>query len=226
MIEVRLIIPSKNKTVLALLNIALQNAGIPKEKIAENIEDKRSYLSLYFANQSKTLNCISKVKNLKLKGLRFYIRDLKDSQWKTLWKKYFQPLNITRDICIVPGWLKNKKIRTSASKIIFIDTSVAFGTGLHATTQMMANLIKKEKNNFRDFLDIGTGSGILAIIARYYGAKNIYVIDSDKQSIKTAKLNFILNNSPVKSARTACFPDYAMNTKFDFIAANLLTKDL
>jgi len=208
------------------LNFALQNTGIPKEKIAENTEDKRVFLSIYFPDQKKALKCLSRIKDLKLKRVRFYIRDLKDSQWKTLWKKYFQPINITKNICIVPAWLKNRRINSSASKKIFIDTSVAFGTGLHATTQMMSRLIEKEKGNFSNFLDIGTGSGILAIIAHHYGAKNIYAIDSDKLAVKTAKLNFFLNNCRIKSIKTAFFPNYAIKTKFDFIAANLLTRDL
>lgn len=225
MVEIRILLPDKNTAALEILNITLQNAGIPKEKIVENIEKKHTFLSVFFSNPRQALSCISKIKGLNLKNTRFYMRNLKDSQWKTLWKKYFQPINITKDICIVPIWLKNRKIETTSKKI-YIDTSVAFGTGLHATTQMMSRLIKKEKGNFCNFLDIGTGSGILAIVARYYGAENIYAIDSDKKATKTAKHNFILNNCPVKYVKTACFPENKIKIKFDFIAANLLTQDL
>ena len=118
------------------------------------------------------------------------------------------------------------KKQKKSDKDIYIDTVFAFGSGLHATTRMMARFIALEKGKFSCFLDVGTGSGILSIIAHRYGARELYAIDIAKDAIKTARSNLRINQCRPACIKTLSFDEFHTEKQFDFIAANLFTEDL
>jgi ribosomal protein L11 methyltransferase len=187
-----------------------------------------------------------------LKNITLSFKNLKDKDWLTRWKDNFNPFNITENIRVVPFKFKGRAISRPGKTNIFIDTDTIFGTGMHPTTRFMVEFIQKEEGRFKDFFDIGTGTGILAIIAHKFGAKKIWGIDIDKKAIPVAQENILANqgrfdysSSPrhigaSKKFRSKyadeCYEElhlkaidfkrFKVSDKFDFVAANLLTDDL
>lgn len=208
-----------------LLRLALGDLGIADKDIAEEYRRGKSSLLFFIENPGKARRIFTKIRALKLKGFSIRLSDLKDSDWKTAWKKYAVPFYITREVRVVQLCKLNLKIKKSA-KDIYIDTTFAFGTGLHSTTRMMAEFIAGRKGDFSSFLDVGTGTGILSIIAHKYGAGQIYAVDFDKEAIATAKRNFGINHCEPCYISAVGFDDFKTDKQFDFVAANLLTADL
>ena len=115
-----------------------------------------------------------------------------DNDCNENWKKYFHVIEIGEKLVIVPIWEEydNKNNRT----VLNIDPGAAFGTGTHATTSLCLTLLEKHINSGVKMLDIGTGSGILAIASTLLGADSAIGVDIDAQSVKTAKENAEINN--------------------------------
>ena len=119
-------------------------------------------------------------------------KELNDEEFLNKWKENFRSLVID-DINILPNWEKAKDGKLN----IFIEPGNAFGTGQHATTKLCAKAIERiinKKGNNLSFLDIGTGSGILSIIAYKLGVNRIVAIDIDENCELNLRENLKLNN--------------------------------
>ena len=222
-VRIRLLVEGFDKA--DLLRCALVNIGVPVDHIVEKQKQGKTVITFYESLHSRAYVLAERFRSLKIRGVRVSIARLQDRDWTTRWKKYFKPFNINRDIRVVPLWMKNAKI-PKGSSAIYLDTTFAFGSGLHATTQMMAQFLYLKKAHIRRFLDIGTGSGILALIAQVYGACVVFAIDIDPVSIKTAENNCRINGCVFEYLKTIRFEVFRNSTQFDFVAANLLTEDL
>lgn len=143
-----------------------------------------------------------------------------DSDWNENWKKYFHVSEIGEKLVIVPSWeeYENKQGRV----VLNIDPGAAFGTGTHATTSLCLTLLEKHINSGVKMLDIGTGSGILAIASTLLGAESAIGVDIDAQSVKTAKENAEINN--VENKCEFIVGDLAdkISGKFNVICANIV----
>jgi len=106
-----------------------------------------------------------------------------------------------------------------------MDTLLSFGTGLHETTQFMAQFIEDQNGKFKSFLDIGTGTGILALVALKYGAGDVLGIDIGPLSVQAARDNMKVNQLNFK-VQKADIKKYCSKKMYDFVAANLITEDL
>jgi ribosomal protein L11 methyltransferase len=142
-----------------------------------------------------------------------------EKDWNETWKKTFQPVEIGRQFTILPPWEKNKKDRIN----LVIDPGMAFGTGHHETTRsclvLMENYAPKTVNG--KFLDLGTGTGILAIAARKLGYRQVVGIDTDILAINAARENIIINNVSDVEIREERLDE--LRETFDVIAANLIS---
>jgi ribosomal protein L11 methyltransferase len=119
---------------------------------------------------------------------------LEPRDWLAEWKLHFKPLKVGKKIWITPPW---EKITTSKSEtVLIIDPQMAFGTGHHATTQQMVELLECYLKPAVSVLDAGTGSGILAILAAKLGASKVFGFDIEPESIENARHNARLNNVP------------------------------
>lgn len=117
----------------------------------------------------------------------------KNQDWNSEWKKYFQAQKVGERIWISPPW--DKPTLSQEEILLIIDPQMAFGTGTHETTQLiMIALEKYIKEGFK-VLDAGTGSGILAILAKKLGAGYTLGFDIDQYAIDNAKHNAVLNNT-------------------------------
>ncbi|RLJ70142.1 [LSU ribosomal protein L11P]-lysine N-methyltransferase [Hydrogenivirga caldilitoris] len=126
--------------------------------------------------------------------------------WKD-WKKGFGPVDVD-DFVIMPPW----------KKPVFINPGMAFGTGLHPTTRLCIKLMKEYIGKGDSVLDVGTGSGVLGIVAKLLGAGRVVGIDVSEDAVRECKENAKLNKVDIE-CRLAT-PSQIING-FDLIVANL-----
>jgi len=153
---------------------------------------------------------------------------IEEEDWLTSWKKYWAPELVGEHLLILPCWI-NLNDKYKNKKIIKIDPGAAFGTGSHPSTficlEKMENIIFSGKK----VLDIGSGSGILSVLARFLGAKEVYAIDNDYLAIKSTKSNFQLNFGNLHNLNTylgsfnEVINKYNLNN-FDYILCNILAE--
>lgn len=143
-----------------------------------------------------------------------------DNDWNENWKKYFHTIEVGEKLAIVPSWeeYENKESRT----VLSIDPGAAFGTGTHATTSLCLELLQKYVNDNTNVLDIGCGSGILAIASVLLGAENAVGVDIDAQSVKTAKENAQINNITDKCEFIVGDLAEKVSGKFEIVCANIV----
>lgn len=115
---------------------------------------------------------------------------IEDQDWMNSWKVNYKPIEIGKNLMIVPAWMNPD---TKGRIPLRIDPSMAFGTGTHPTTQLCLVLIEKYLIPGDDVLDVGCGSGILSIAAVKLGAKEAYGVDIDPLSVKASYENAELN---------------------------------
>lgn len=115
----------------------------------------------------------------------------KEEDWLNNWKKYFHPIEVGEKLLIRPSWYENydPKGRT----VLNLDPGVAFGTGTHETTRLCLEAMEKYLKESDEVLDVGCGSGILAVGALLLGAKRAVGVDIDEMAVKTARENAELN---------------------------------
>lgn len=143
-----------------------------------------------------------------------------DKDWNENWKKYFKPIEVGNKLAIVPSWEKyeNKDNRV----ILSIDPGAAFGTGTHATTSLCLSLLEGYITDSSKMLDIGTGSGILAIASLLLGAESALGVDIDAQSVKTAKENAEINAIGKKAEFIVGDLADKVSGKYDIVCANIV----
>lgn len=117
-----------------------------------------------------------------------------DIDWNSEWKKSYRPVEITDNIKIYPSWFSIPEEDKHPYKIK-IDPQMGFGTGTHETTQMMLVFLEKYLSGKNNLLDMGTGSGILAIAAKKMKSEiSIDAVEIDEMALENAKINEELNN--------------------------------
>ena len=143
-----------------------------------------------------------------------------DANWNENWKKYFKAFEIGEKLAICPSWesYENKDNRT----VISLDPGAAFGTGSHATTSLCLEILERKVTNDTTVLDIGTGSGILAIAADLLGAKSAVGVDIDAQSVKTAIANAEINGVSQKTEFLVGDLADKISGKYDIVCANIV----
>ncbi len=143
-----------------------------------------------------------------------------DADWNENWKKYFKAFEIGEKLAVCPSWesYDNKDNRT----VISLDPGAAFGTGSHATTSLCLEILEKRVTQDTTVLDIGTGSGILAIAADLLGAKSAIGVDIDAQSVKTAIQNAEINGVSEKTEFLVGDLADKISGKYDIVCANIV----
>ena len=147
------------------------------------------------------------------------IFNIPDRDWNAEWKKNLGPIIISNSLAIKPSWIKSSE--HLAQNVIEIDPQMAFGTGSHATTRLILRLIEKYIRRGFKVLDVGTGSGILAIAAAKLGAAQVYAFDNDPVAVETAKINCQKNRVTHRISVFTGTIDTLGHTGFDVILANI-----
>jgi len=199
--------------------------GIEQNNIIECEQWPNTQLSVYLNKDSDAKALRKKLNKMHLKNVSVMVSHLMNRDWKTKWKQGLKPFALTKTFGIVPTGL-NKGFYIRRRTPIYIDTDLAFGTGLHATTRFMAQLVERCRGRFRKFLDVGTGTGILAIIAAKCGADDITAIDLSPEAVKIARSNFIKNECAQVNVRVVDAYKIKYKKQYDFVCANIITYDL
>ncbi|MFN8458872.1 MAG: 50S ribosomal protein L11 methyltransferase, partial [Anaerolineae bacterium] len=119
------------------------------------------------------------------------------SDWAESWKQHFHPARIGRRFVIKPSW---RDYPAAADDLILeIDPGLAFGSGLHPTTQLCLQILEDMPLAGKTVFDVGTGSGILALAALRLGATQVRAVDIDDVAVRVARENFERNGYPLPS---------------------------
>ena len=156
------------------------------------------------------------------------LSETEDKDWINNWKQYFKQFYVD-DILIIPSWEEVKE-EDKDRMIIHIDPGTAFGTGMHETTQLCIRQLKKYVTPETELLDVGTGSGILSIVALKLGAKHAVGTDLDPCAVPAVEENKEVNNIPTESfdmmigniIDDKAIQDKVGYEKYDIVAANIL----
>ena len=143
---------------------------------------------------------------------------VEQEDWQNAWKQYYHAMDIGRRLAIVPGWEEYDTDRT----VITMDPGMAFGTGTHETTSLCLETLDELVQGGERMLDIGTGSGILAIAALKLGAKEAEGVDIDPMCVRTAGENAQRNG--VAERLTVLVGDLSDKASgvYDIITANIV----
>ncbi|NPA94870.1 MAG: 50S ribosomal protein L11 methyltransferase [Thermodesulfobacteria bacterium] len=145
-----------------------------------------------------------------------------EEDWHDKWKEYFRPLRVGRRLVVKPTW--EEYVPDIDDIVIEIDPGRAFGVGSHPSTRLMLKRLEELADadvlGGAEVLDVGTGSGILAIAAARLGAKTVLAIDNDLDAVETARNNVHLNNVHGKVSVSGT-PVWEVEGPFDIVLANI-----
>ena len=171
------------------------------EAIAKRIGDDVKVTGYYEVDASlrDRVNLVeSEVRRVKAMDLGFDLGKMEvvqktfaEEDWAENWKKSFKPFRLGQHMVIKPGWSEYET--QPDDKIIEIDPGMAFGTGTHETTGMCVELVEKYVKPGMTAIDVGTGTGILAIAAAHMGAEDVLATDIDRVAVRVAAENIRIN---------------------------------
>lgn len=118
--------------------------------------------------------------------------NVKDEDWSEVWKQFYKPFRAGRSLVVKPTW--EPYDAKPSDRVIEIDPGMAFGSGTHETTGMCLELLEEAVHGGERVIDVGTGSGILAIGAALLGARDVLAIDIDPTAVKVARENVAHNH--------------------------------
>lgn len=162
--------------------------------------------------------------NIDIKSIEAHILD--ESTWLNSWQQYIEPTEILPNIVIKPAWQDYDNVDNKT--IIEIDSDISFGTGSHETTKTCAELLKNYSVSMEldkvTCLDIGTGTGVLLLVAAQLGIKHLVGIDIEEYAANQAKINCA--NNKVHAEIICGDLDRDFNGKANLILANLTVDPL
>ena len=181
-------------------------------------DDGIAYLN-FFVEEDSDVDIDEMIENVKsaLEDMRQWcdigegsitVDETEDLDWINNWKKYFHQFYID-DLLVIPSW-EDVKPEDTDKMVLHIDPGTAFGTGMHETTQLCIRQLKKYITPETKLLDVGTGSGILAILSIMFGADSAVGTDLDPCAVEAVRENMESNNIPLD--------------KFSMMIGNIITE--
>lgn len=189
-------------------------AYLPLEKSPEDI---RNRISVYLSQLSLI--------HAHLPSPEFRLNKIENQDWQRNWRRFFRPVRVTDRLLVLPVWEKPPP-HAEEVHIIRIDPGPAFGTGQHATTKMCLRAMESfEAQRKQTLLDVGTGSGILAIYGAKLGFEKIEAIDVDPEAVRWAEQNIRLNGDANAITLSGTRIE-AIEGRFSLVCANLILGEL
>jgi ribosomal protein L11 methyltransferase len=150
-----------------------------------------------------------------------FTEGMREEDWAEAWKKYYHPIPLGR-VTVVPAW--EDYTPKDGEAVIRMDPGMAFGTGTHETTRLVMEMMQEELKGGERVLDVGTGSGILALCASKLGAKECYAYDIDPVAVRVARENVAADGATnVFCGVSDLLKDVdTKGGKFDFVLANIV----
>ena len=213
-----------------------------------DVEAQKSVVSVYFSKKGflphevrkEILSGLERIKNcgLKIGAAGITVSKVRREDWAESWNRHFKPIEIGGKLLVKPGWSKRRPRKNQA--VVVLDPGLSFGTGRHPTTAFCLHQIatavrgagatRRQSGHRPDvtksFLDIGTGSGILAIAAAKLGYKPVRAIDLDPEAVRIARANARVNGIHRKlriERGDAKKLSVKLKGQFDLVCANLIS---
>ncbi len=205
--------------------------GIVEEACTTNPE--MLTLKAYLKNDAGLASCLENIRGV-LTALNeslpqelcseLAIDSIPDEDWNKKWKSFFEPIKVTRRIVIKPSWRNYRKHDDEV--VIELDPGMAFGTGTHPSTRMCLEAIEDLTGSLQapassTLLDVGTGSGILAIAGALLGVGRVEGIDNDHLAVGCAVKN-AKNNKASENVTLSTTPLKKLEGAYDIVVANIL----
>ncbi|HEU6448610.1 MAG TPA: 50S ribosomal protein L11 methyltransferase [Verrucomicrobiae bacterium] len=162
--------------------------------------------------------------SLKTGSGRISISKVRREDWAESWKRHFKPMQFGDSLLVKPSWSRKQPRKKQA--IVVLDPGLSFGTGQHATTSFcLGEIVRCRKiETAQSFLDIGTGSGILAIAAAKLNYKPVRAFDFDPEAVRVAKANARMNGVKIQIGRDDVTKLLLKPARgFDLVCANLIS---
>jgi ribosomal protein L11 methyltransferase len=201
-----------------------------------NVQTRAVAISVYSARKpmtppetrEKIRAGLNRIKNcgLEIGSGKITVAKVRREDWAESWKRHFQPIVIGGKLLVKPGWSKRRPLKNQV--VVVLDPGLCFGTGQHPTTLFCLHEIVEHRIGGRSqsFLDLGTGSGILAIAAARLGYEPVHALDSDPEAVRiaraNARMNGVLNQIKITRGDVAKLPLPAP-WRYDLICANLIS---
>jgi ribosomal protein L11 methyltransferase len=205
------------------------------EQTGRGVEFTGNWITAYCHQGEEARYCLKQLhryyKNLQqlypeLPKLRVLQEDLQDEDWAETWKTFFKPMRIGSSIVVKPSW---ESYEPSADQVVIeIDPEQAFGTGNHPSTALCIELLEPilssvsrgKGNSGPSVLDVGTGSGILGIVAARQGARRVLGLEIDPEALEAAQRN-VDRNGVGEAMSVSLTPLDQVEQTFDLVVANL-----
>lgn len=243
-VEISCTVPSELADIVAEYLTSLSGNGVCIENLnvdafshSEIPESATAQIKSYFSTTEDSA--------LRLKEIETFLEELAERQpglvlprpelssvtsedWSTSWKVNFKPLRIGKRLLIVPSW---EEPQPQANDIVLrLDPGMAFGTGGHETTRLCLELLEQIMDTMPTLLtpsvlDLGTGSGILAMAAVQLGAGRVCAVDIDPLAVDVARENLAINGL-LEQVECSTTPLESLEGCFDVILANILAEEL
>jgi ribosomal protein L11 methyltransferase len=233
-IEVRVLVPARMQEEASLFLTDFSGRGVIIEE--ENVPAGGVVIRAYFRpeeygawQRQELQDYVKRLSNYELYPLGLEVRQVAEEDWAEAWKAHFKPLKVTDHLVIRPPW--EEYAAQPGETVITIYPGMAFGTGRHASTLLCLRALEQVWDERRprsgspwQVLDVGTGTGILALTAARYGAE-VLAIDLDPEAVAAALENVRLNNL-LDRVWVEETPLTSLRQQFALILANITAPDL
>lgn len=224
---VEITVTTAQPAVEAVANILLEcrTGGIVEEHPQPGVVQLRGYLPVGPATDVTLSAIASRIRTLPKFGLDvgragIATQVVEDSRWAFAWKNHFKPFAVGRRLWITPTW--DETPPPAGAVVVELDPGMAFGSGLHPSTQMCLAVLEEHLRGGERVVDVGTGSGILSIAAAKLGAAAVLAVDNDPVAVDVARQNAAHNR--VADRVTVALGDLlnGVEGRADVILANLI----
>ena len=233
-IEVRVLVPARMQEEASLFLTDFSGRGVIIEE--ENVPAGGVVVRAYFRpeeygawQRQELQDYLKRLSSYELYPLGLEVRQVAAEDWAEAWKAHFKPLKVTANLVIRPPW--EEYAAQPGETVITIYPGMAFGTGRHASTLLCLRALEQVWGERRpragspwQVLDVGTGTGILALTAARYGAE-VLAIDLDPEAVAAALENVRLNNL-LDRVWVEETPLTSLRQQFGLIMANITAPDL
>lgn len=215
----RLIVPKNWSEDISAHCFELGSCGVQSEKAGE-AERLIAYFDAALDREAICRGIEEYLRTLGLGQTAIAAAELEERDWEAEWRSHFSPVWVTERIVVHPSWIP---VETRDDQIaIVIDPRMAFGTGGHESTQLCLQMMEDMLAPGVRCLDLGTGSGILAIAALRLGAASVLAVDIDQRAVANARDNLLQNGVEGTSAEVRQGSiDQIRCDRFDLIMANI-----
>jgi ribosomal protein L11 methyltransferase len=243
-LEIACDIPADYSEILAAYLTELSGSGVCMENIdvdafshSEIVHSPIVSIKAYFNSEDGINEHLAAISNF-LKQLSAehpgltvsdpVLSEVRSEDWSNSWKVNFKPLRVGKRLLIVPSW--EEANQQPDDIVLHLDPGMAFGTGGHETTRLCLELLERIMDELptgkkASVLDLGTGSGILAMAAVKLGAGPVHAVDIDPLAVEVATENLAINNM-AEEVECSTTPLESMTADFDIILANILAEEL